>query len=340
MQSQSDATPIPEQVVTMDKVKFDYSNVGSASALSSAQRLHKGRKIPIKSIENFLKSKDSYTLHRQVRKNFTRNYYKVEKIGQLFEIDLMDLSNLKKFNNNVRYLLMAIDVFSKQLFSIPLKAKSGKTVTEAMEIIIKQFKYPIEMIQSDAGKEFVGGKFQEMLKKHGIRYRVVTNPDNKAAVVERSIRTFRILLSKFMTENNTRSYIKSLDKLLSTYNSRIHSTIKRAPRDVTPKNQADVLKIYQKSWRILKKRKPRYSIDTLVRVKKSKNKFSKEMDTTFTRELFKIKYINKSLPLPMYTLRDLKNNLIKGHFYESELQPVNIDLQSDLFKIEKNFEKT
>jgi len=50
-------------------------------------------------------------MHRSIRKRFPRNPYTVKNIDDVSEIDIMDLSSLKKYNDNHRYLLQVIDVF-------------------------------------------------------------------------------------------------------------------------------------------------------------------------------------------------------------------------------------
>ena len=40
-------------------------------------------------------------------------------IGDLFQIDLVDLSSLSSFNDGIRYLLTYIDVFSKRAWAVP-----------------------------------------------------------------------------------------------------------------------------------------------------------------------------------------------------------------------------
>jgi len=64
--------------------------------------------------------------HRPLRKRFPRNPYTVNNIDDVWEIDSLDLSSLKYYNNNYRYLLQVIDVFSKYLHSVPLRTKTGK----------------------------------------------------------------------------------------------------------------------------------------------------------------------------------------------------------------------
>ena len=63
-------------------------------------------------IKACLETQDAYTLHRPLRKRFPRNPYTVNNIDDVWEIDILYLTSLKKYNNNYRYLLQVIDVFS------------------------------------------------------------------------------------------------------------------------------------------------------------------------------------------------------------------------------------
>lgn len=297
-----------------------YRNVGTPLALGTATRLSKH--FPPDDLNKFLNTKDSFTLFRPKRKQFPRNYYMVTGIGDLMECDLLEIGNVKNFNKGKRYILVAIDVFSKKLYARALKNKQSKTTADAMQEIINNFGYKIKKIQTDAGKEFVGGPFQKMLKENGIEFRIAHSSDSKAVIVERAIRTLRMLISRYRVEFNTNAFVSALPKILNTYNSRVHSTIRQSPDSVNLFNAKKVLQVYKLKWSKLKRRKPKFKINDQVRIRKKTTLFTKESEPTFTREIFKIVAINTSLPLPMYILQDANLEYIRGNFLEDELQLV------------------
>ena len=92
-------------------------------------------------IKAWLETQDAYTMHRHVRKRFPRNPQTVNNIDDVWEINILDLSSVKKYNDNHRYVLQVIYVFSKFLHSIPLRTKTGKEVTSAIESILQDPKY-------------------------------------------------------------------------------------------------------------------------------------------------------------------------------------------------------
>lgn len=65
-----------------------------------------GKKIPKKTVRDWLLSQDTYTLHKPRRLNFRRNNYIVTNMNDLWECDLAEFSaDYSKENNDIKYLL-------------------------------------------------------------------------------------------------------------------------------------------------------------------------------------------------------------------------------------------
>ena len=82
-----------------------------------------------------------------------------------------------------------------------------------------------------------------MLKKEGVQFQVCRDPNVKCSIVERSHRTIRDKLYKYMTYRNTYRYIDVLPKFVRGYNDAFHSTTGMAPPKVT---DSDILAIWNK----------------------------------------------------------------------------------------------
>ncbi|XP_035234220.1 uncharacterized protein LOC118206054 [Stegodyphus dumicola] len=74
--------------------------------------------------------------------------------------------------------------------------------------------------------------------------------------------------------------------------------------------------------RIENPKSPRLKVGDIVRISKQKMKFEKGYEQNWSRELFSI-YEVLEREIPVYKLKDLSNEIIKGSFYEQELQKVN-----------------
>ena len=58
----------------------------------------------------------------------------------IWSVDLADMQLISKYNRGIRYLLRAINLFSKYAFVVPLKDKKGVTITNAFQNILDSSK--------------------------------------------------------------------------------------------------------------------------------------------------------------------------------------------------------
>ena len=63
------------------------------------------------------------------------------------------MQSLSKYNNGIKYLLCAIDLFSKHAWFDPIKDKKGTSIVNAIKKIISEEKEP-NKIWVDEGSEF------------------------------------------------------------------------------------------------------------------------------------------------------------------------------------------
>ena len=73
---------------------------------------------------------------------------------------MVDVQGLSKYNDGIKYLLCVIDVFSIYLHVVPLKPKTGPSVTVAFQSVLNDPNYwkPIRRcpvwLQTDRGSNF------------------------------------------------------------------------------------------------------------------------------------------------------------------------------------------
>ena len=100
-----------------------YYDTKHAAGYGSVAQLVKSSKTKKRDVQEWLSGENKYNLHKPVRKSFPRNLYNVTNIGDVWEMDLADLSSISKYNDKFKYLLNVIDIFSRYVWSIPLKDK-------------------------------------------------------------------------------------------------------------------------------------------------------------------------------------------------------------------------
>ncbi|GBN67375.1 Putative uncharacterized transposon-derived protein F54H12.3 [Araneus ventricosus] len=278
-------------------------------------------------IKNWLAKKESYTLHKTVRRKFKKNRVLVSQMNQQFQADLVDMQSLSEYNEGYNYLLTCICILSKYAWSIPIKNKNAKEILSAFKIIFAERK-PIKL-QTDKGKEFLNKLFQNYLKKMKIKF-FVTNNNTKASIIERFNRTLKTKMWKYFTENNTKKYIDIIDKLMLSYNNTWHRSIQMTPTSVTFENQSQAWKnLYTEKK--TKLTKPKFKVGDTVRISKEKLLFEKGYEQNWTLEIFTIDQVLLRNPV-VYKLKDLSSELIQGSFYEQELQKVT---DSGYYPVEK-----
>ena len=275
---------------------------------------------------------DSHTLHKPVRRKFPTNRVIVHSIDHQWQTDLVDLISLQKYNQGYRYLLTTIDILSKYAWVIPLKSKRGEEIVKAFQSIFASRKP--KLLQSDAGSEFKNKVFQKFLKQEGVRFFTTFN-NTKASVVERFNRTLKTKMWKYFTHNHTYRYIDVLDQLLHSYNHTYHSSIKRAPVEVTPENESDVWFTLYGDMENVKRKPCVFQVGDVVRVSKQKLTFEKGYETNWTEELFVVTDCVPRDP-PVYRIKDLLDEPIQGTFYPQELQKVQL---KEKYAIEKILSK-
>ena len=169
--------------------------------------------------------------HRPVIKKFNKRKVYSQFKDNIWGVDLADTQSLSKKNKGIKYLLCAIDLFSKHTFVAPLKDKKGTSIVNAFNKIIKQSNRKPNKIWVDQGGEFYNHVFKKWLSDNGIIMYSTFN-EGKSVVAERFIRTLKNKLYKHMTATGKNVYYDVLDDVVNEYNNTKHNTIKMKPKDV------------------------------------------------------------------------------------------------------------
>ena len=175
-------------------------------------------------------------------------------------VDLADMQSLSKKNKSIKYLLCAIDLYSKYAFVVPLKDKKGMNVTNGFNKIIKQSGRKPKKIWVDQGSEFYNHVFKRCLSGNNITMYSTYN-EGKSVVAERFIRTLKNKLYKHMTTTGKNVYYDVLDDIVNEYNNTKHNTIKMKPKDV------ENIKVYIDEHN---EKRSRFKVGDRVRISKLK----------------------------------------------------------------------
>ena len=139
---------------------------------------------------------------------------------------------------------------------------------------------------------------------------------------------------KYFSANNANKYIDILPDLIEKYNKTYHRSIKLAPKEaIKPENYQHVFEsLYGEGDS--NKPKPKFKAGDRVRIIKKKKTFEKGCTSNWTEEVFTISDVKNTNPTT-YSIRDWKDEEIKGSFYEAELQK----MEQHTYRIEKMLKK-
>ena len=281
-------------------------------------------------------------------------YYTYNRRRQ-FQADLIDISGLKRANDNVTFLLVVIDIFSRKIWVMPLKRKTGKETASALRAwfenaLADEDEDDRRSFLTDSGKEFLNAEVRSLMREKGVRMYQAKNV-NKAAIVERVNKSLQILIYKYLTDSGEARYLDVLPRLVSGYNNRKHSTL----NNFTP-NEADLERneirtraihtnryanILMKSRKKrgkrprTKRKESRFAVGDRVRIKtlaKAPSSARRSYLQQFHGEYFEIERVDLRMPVTMYWLRSMNTEeLIEGGFYANEMTHV----RGDTFKIDE-----
>ena len=170
-------------------------------------------------------------LHKPVIKTFNKRKVYSQFKDNIWGVDLADIQSLSRKNKIIKYLVCAIDLYSKYALVVPFKDKKGISIVNAFDKIIKQSNRKLNKIWVDQGSEFYNNNFKKWLSDNNIIMYSTYN-EGKSAVAERFIRTLKNKLYKHMTSTGKDVYYDVLDDVVNKYNNTKHSTIKMKPKDV------------------------------------------------------------------------------------------------------------
>ena len=176
----------------------------------------------------------NYQLANELHKPIIRKFKK-RKVYSLFRdniwgFDLTDMQSLSKYNKGIKYLLCAIDLFSKYAWVIPIKDKKTTSIVNTFKKIISGKRKP-NKIWVDQGSGFYNNAFKDFLKINNIEMYSTYN-EGKSAVAERFIRTSKNKIFKHMTAISKNIYFDVLDDIVNKYNNTVHRTINIKPTDI------------------------------------------------------------------------------------------------------------
>lgn len=284
-------------------------------------------------IHKWLQAQEIHTTNRLVHRQKKRRRVITPYIDYMWDVDTASFINYAKQNNNYGYFILAIDTMSRFIWTKAIKTPTKWETKKAFENFFTDKRIP-HKIRSDKGSEFSNKIMKQFFEEHNIHH-FVTQNEVKANFAERGIQTIKGKLMKYMRAKQTHRWVDELDNITKTYNNTIHRSIKQTPASVSKKDEIKLWKLlYSSKKPFTPPKRFKFNIKDFVRISKLREQFQRFYSEHWTNEVFIIKERTIKQNIPSYTLTDYDGEMIKGIFYESELQKVYID-KNTKYKVEK-----
>ena len=247
----------------------------------------------------------------------------------------MDLVDVQKFQvRGYKYLLNAIDICSRYLYSVALKNKTDTEVLNGFKKIYNKSK--IRAVRSDNGSEFINDKFTDYLKKNGIKQILgeASKPQSNG-MIERANATIKELIQKALEINENFDWVKNLNKLIENINNSQHSITGFTPNDIQKAYKSNDKIVLDSAYdKELKKKKSNISrevfeVGDTVRLYRPSNKTRQ----SWSDEVYEIIRVYK--PKKSYSVYEYKVEGFPDRFKEEELLKVVGEPQNKIMRVEK-----
>ena len=132
----------------------------------------------------------------------------------------------------VQYILVVLNVFSKEVYVKALRVNNREAVTNAFREILEGKRAP-SRLDTDNGAEFTG-PFQQLLEDHKIQHFVKDQENaNGLAPIDRVIGTLKRAIFRRVVADGNKNWAADLQKTVNGYNETVHSALQgRTPEDV------------------------------------------------------------------------------------------------------------
>ena len=311
-----------------DSIRKHYTDLNNPAAFTGLRGFLKNRSNrdgDKDQVAAALSALPTFTLHRAARKRYPRRKVFVPKIGNQFSVDLLYVHQWKAHNKGVKFIVTAIDDFSRYGYLVPVKNKRPQTVIDAMELIFKTAKLYPKFVMTDAGTEFTCKLTQKYFKDHGIHH-FQTASTQHIPILERWHRTLRERLIRWMHHTKTKKYLSALEKIVHGYNNCVHLAHGFKPAELNKTNEMEAFeRLYggKEKKKTSGRRVPKFKVMDKVLLSKSKRPFEKGSTASWLDEVFQVIKVNSDHNPITYNLKDSENVDVFGCVYEHEMQKVS-----------------
>ena len=306
--------------------KHPASYSGAPAVYNSVKKEGK-YKITLKQIKKWLADQDSYAVFKPSRKRFPRPKIVVSAKDQMWDCDCLSMKYYTADNKEFSYILVCIDVFTRFLFTKPLKALRGVQVREAYRQIFNFNEEPVT-IRTDHGSEFVNKDMKLFFHQRHIKHYLTSN-EIKTSHGERVIQTLRMRIARLFRAQNSFNWVDHLQDVTNAYNQTLHRALNSSPDTAmcaTGKSELWHWQ-YKRNDTVTKtgpNKRFNFELGDRVRISYLRDTFHRAYDHSWSDMLYTVTHRRMHQGFQKYKIKEWNNEVISGEFYPEELQKIDM----------------
>lgn len=275
----------------LEELYKKYLGIGSTKLYRIAK--DEGHDITMKQVKEFIRRQNEQQVFSRARPKVQGGHITSLYPDHTLQMDIMDMARWASSNNRFKYVLVIIDVFSREGYGYPMKNKSMASTVRAMKEFIET-EYVPTVIMSDNDSSFKGKTFQALMNKHNIFHQTndVGN-HNALGVVDRFIQTLKKKLVLVMEKTNSRNWVDILEPVLEAYNKTPHGAVMDYKPSEIDKDKEKRITITGINAEKEMKRStfPPMMPGDKVRILLRKEQFQRAYDPKYSREVFQVEKV-------------------------------------------------
>ena len=207
------------------------------------------------------------------------------------QIDLAGFTRSASENDGYRYCLVAVDVFTKMLWCVPIKNKKPEECVRAFKEVLDQIGKPQQMYHDNEGS-FSSTEFIRLVNEHKIQQIIVST---KAPVAERAVQTIKNMIHARIEglDLSVEKWAEMLPAILKKQNNTKHSTTSITPNEAKRDDNELKVRLNIKNKAEFNRKYPPLSVGSFVSIYEPP-KHKKGYTSVWSSKVYKITFMNEN----------------------------------------------
>ena len=240
---------------------------------------------------------------RQTKSYRGFNSYVAPKALHEFQVDLAVFTDSAKDNDGYKYAFVAIDIFSKYIWAVPIKDKKAPESIRAFTEVLTKIGKP-QQVMSDREGAWESTEFVKLLNQHKIKHIISTSPPPFS---ERAVQEIKNMIHTRLEglDLDKEKWVDMLEPVLKKYNSRTHGTTGMSPNDARKDENSIQVYLNIRQHAQYKRKYPKLSVGDSVRTYIKPHTFKKGYHSSWSKEVYRVTFIKDN----QYLVNDNKRKV-------------------------------